>query len=444
MPIFDQYEVEPKTAYSGSIYAQYMNQYGSVLLNTSSYKRIQVADTSTKLINPDNLNGQYSLFSTWAALSSSYFLNNNVTDISTFGNYLDFFSNETYYDSTIASPIDYTNKNVDSLVVWPKKTTYSNSALAPLKLPSISLTSSFIILLGGPGISSSLPYGSEQQQLVDNKWLFQFPYQSKFKTVNIGGRRTIPSLNSNYSYISNVSASLELAKLARMGFTGSYNTFSQIWFLYDQPSSLDDLNGSEYDIVLDLPVRIDNFLNGAGGVSFFLPDNFGGFVPTSIGAFSPNISDIYKGYFGFGNSLGNNKIAPKKFFTGVPTSFGIDQALYNVRIRGWKYGLFSGFPNKTKCIYRLGKFGQFRDMLEGRITTATLVESEINPYNGRSIPRTLFYPIEVAFVSGTTIYSQSRDYVTATNPSYNPYDSGIYDVYYRSGQPFFDRENEDW
>jgi hypothetical protein len=35
-------------------------------------------------------------------------------------------------------------------------------------------------------------------------------------------------------------------------------------------------------------------------------------------------------------------------------------------IRGWKYGLVSGFPMHTKTIFRRGRFGQFRDMLEQR------------------------------------------------------------------------------
>lgn len=436
MPVYDQYEVEPTSAYSGSIYAQYMNPFGSLFLNTSSYKSIQIADASTKNIIPESLSGQYVLFSTWAALSSSYFLNSNVTNIPTFGRYADFFSNEIYYDSTMASPIDYTNKNVDSLIVWPDKSIYTQSFLAPLNLPVINLTSSFLIVLGGPGISSSLPYGSQQQQLIDNKWIFQFPYQSKFKTINIGGRRTNPSFNSNYNYNSDVTASFGLNKFGRMSFTGSYSRFSQLFFAYDQPSNSDDITGSERDYLFDLPIRINTFINGLAGVSIFFPAGPGAEQ-------APNISDIYKGYFGFGNSLGNGTVPPKKFFTGVTTAGLFPTILFNVRIRGWKYGLFSGFPNKSRCIYRLGKFGQFRDMLEGRITTATLIEGGVNPYNGRSIPRTLFYPVEISFVSGTTIYNQSRDYVTATNPTYNPYDSGIYDIYYRSGQPFFDRENED-
>lgn len=35
-------------------------------------------------------------------------------------------------------------------------------------------------------------------------------------------------------------------------------------------------------------------------------------------------------------------------------------------IRGWKYGLVSGFPTHSKCIFRRDRYGQLRDMLEQR------------------------------------------------------------------------------
>jgi hypothetical protein len=35
-------------------------------------------------------------------------------------------------------------------------------------------------------------------------------------------------------------------------------------------------------------------------------------------------------------------------------------------IRGWKYGLFNGFPTHSKAVFRRNSYGQFRDMLEQR------------------------------------------------------------------------------
>jgi hypothetical protein len=41
-------------------------------------------------------------------------------------------------------------------------------------------------------------------------------------------------------------------------------------------------------------------------------------------------------------------------------------------IRGWKHGLYSALPVNTKTIYRRGRFGQLRDMLEQRIYTKSI------------------------------------------------------------------------
>lgn len=116
--------------------------------------------------------------------------------------------------------------------------------------------------------------------------------------------------------------------------------------------------------------------------------------------------------------------------------------LYGPQIRGWKYGLYSAINTPTSIVYRRGRYGQFRDMLEQRIFTKYISLGETNPFSFTR-KRNIDGPIKITFVSGSEIYSNTIDYVSATNPDYNLYDSGIYDVEYRSGQPFFDRPNED-
>ena len=44
-------------------------------------------------------------------------------------------------------------------------------------------------------------------------------------------------------------------------------------------------------------------------------------------------------------------------------------------IRGWKYGLYSGFTAHSKATFRRDRFGQFRDMLEQRIYTKFINDS---------------------------------------------------------------------
>jgi hypothetical protein len=58
-------------------------------------------------------------------------------------------------------------------------------------------------------------------------------------------------------------------------------------------------------------------------------------------------------------------------------------------IRGWKYGLYNGFPDYTSAYYRQGKYGQFRDLLEQRKYTTTIGGSRSSIIEG---------PVSVAFV----------------------------------------------
>ena len=53
-------------------------------------------------------------------------------------------------------------------------------------------------------------------------------------------------------------------------------------------------------------------------------------------------------------------------------------------IRGWKYGLVSGFPFHTKTIFRRGRYGQFRDMLEQRQYTK-FVNVNISPTDEEAV-----------------------------------------------------------
>ncbi|MFN9954505.1 MAG: hypothetical protein ACK55I_15530, partial [bacterium] len=178
----------------------------------------------------------------------------------------------------------------------------------------------------------------------------------------------------------------------------------------------------------------------------------------------PINDDFYRAYFGYGDGfsldltewqygdvLNVGRKGKTVSYLGwspydVYNNIDIPQFnLYGPQLRGWKYGLYSGINTPTSAVWRRGKYGQFRDMLEQRIFTKyTLIEQQ-EPYSypRKGIKRTVDGPIKVNFVSGSAIYADTLDYVTATNPSYNPYDSGIYDYEYRSGQPFFDRENED-
>ena len=54
-------------------------------------------------------------------------------------------------------------------------------------------------------------------------------------------------------------------------------------------------------------------------------------------------------------------------------------------IRGWKYGLYSGFPTHSRSVFRRDRFGQFRDMLEQRIYTKFINDS-FTPFGDIATP----------------------------------------------------------
>jgi hypothetical protein len=103
---------------------------------------------------------------------------------------------------------------------------------------------------------------------------------------------------------------------------------------------------------------------------------------------------------------------------------------HTAKIRGYKYGLLATQPVQTSAVYRTGRFGQLRDMLEQRIYSKLT--------DKRKGASTTQAAVTVRFVSGTLTHSRSIDYATASNPDYNPTDSGQFDFEYKSGQPFFD------
>lgn len=55
-------------------------------------------------------------------------------------------------------------------------------------------------------------------------------------------------------------------------------------------------------------------------------------------------------------------------------------------IRGWKYGLVSGFPTYSKAVFRRDRFGQFRDMLEQRHNTK-FIKSSVSYFSDEAITK---------------------------------------------------------
>lgn len=427
MPIFDQYEVEPISSYSGSYSSNYIVQLTSSIningeLDNSSLR-------NQRVVAIDKSSQQKIKFNSIIWDAETYLnivFKNGYTG--RLNKNLNIISDETIYDSIVPTPLEI-HKTNGGVPVYNLFTTTATPCL---------------ILTSGENLTAS----NDGRQISDNSWLSSYPFQSKYKNITKYITPTIFTDNLEYflypnwgSTIENTSAEYRVWKYNTGPYIGSKPLKAETdnlrinWLVTSQSYPYNNINNYDTEYSSSRHTNNNLIIHFGGKVR----------ISPSINSFDAAVADkdILDDYFGFGNStpaniVGFNYVYPvTNYFgvilTGSNGSYITNWAFSNV-IRGYKYGLYSANKVNTKLTYRLGQFGQFRDLLEQRLLTAT---------NNSTITKNLFFPIENTFVSGTTIYNQAIDYVTATNPDYNPYDSGIYDYYCRSGQPFFDRDNED-
>lgn len=144
-------------------------------------------------------------------------------------------------------------------------------------------------------------------------------------------------------------------------------------------------------------------------------------------------------------------LAAKVFFGIEPTAISAGTVILGTGsvytqcsgaiIRGWKYGVANGVPTKFSCVFRRDRYGQPRDMLEGRPYTKTYANPEIGgPFDEGG---------GIRFVSGSALAGESDNWLTASIYSSNdvaaayranPYGSGLFDKEYRSALPWFDND----
>lgn len=440
MPVFDQYEVESSSTYSGSFSDQVM--FGELFVNAET-----LVTGYTPLGDPNPQTSRRSITSRIAGRESTSPNINNmwmpgyIIDGYASGSWLgrqqrfqSIFSDETWLDSYMPDPVELaTTANVTTGAIG-----FGSGSVAEISgsmygiypfpfYPNVDIAISFGTR--GPRAPSSLI----QDQL---QWENSFPFESRFKTIQrifkfdsrLPKKYTLNNLLPGTTPVSPPSSSNLLS--------------SVITTFFSQPPS--DPN-FRYNINI-----LCGYMNWPGTV-WPIPSAGAANDHHLIFGTAP-VFESYKLLFGTGKGFTSGSgITTSGPSLKIGFSFQIlissnnykFNYCYAVEPRGYKYGIRSVAPEQTKCVYRLGRYGQFRDTLEGRPTVATYVTDTINTITNVKIKRTFFYPIEINFVSGSKIYTDAIDYVTATNPDYNPYDSGIYDKYYRSGQPYFDRDNED-
>lgn len=133
-------------------------------------------------------------------------------------------------------------------------------------------------------------------------------------------------------------------------------------------------------------------------------------------------------------------------------------------IRGWRYGVHDASPHYTSCVFRRDRYGQFRDMLEQRMSPVSYVdvtsaptrnfgdfESTATPIEFLNVNKqqvTIDYPVKVTFVRQQTVtLGASLDdaveiLVYSEQKNKNLTWSSNLSNYATSSLPFFDLERD--
>lgn len=420
--IYDTYETEPATNYSGS-YRSRLFLPKSEMTTQPAYilQRIVIGDTSTRYIDAQKLVGRAYLLSDFPTIQadpSDY--SGSWYSTAGFSKHLSIeCPEEQYQDSVLGHPINYYIANgITSALANPDGFAFADSRLhTKLGMGLLHPSTSINLWLGSAGVQVGMTDGA-QERFCDNVWTYTGPFQSRYKNVQ---KIKNPSIFTPYAGTSEVSWSITLGDSMRrnkLNLTNSYNAIC--YLMYVTSSTADNEVPSKWAMVLDGPLWSDT-----GNFLATFPEAGNPYITPQM-----SINNLYFGYFGFGDDYAN---FPQGFRQGNITINGKNLLLkYPVKIRGWRYGIANALPYFTKAVFRSNHYGQFRDMLEPR--KFTKFYSEDSSLQG---------PVKVVFKSGTLAYSYAKDYVTATNPSYNLYDSGIYDYEYKSGFGFVDRESSD-
>lgn len=152
----------------------------------------------------------------------------------------------------------------------------------------------------------------------------------------------------------------------------------------------------------------------------------------------PYVSTVIKMMFGIGDIYGyqynkycigsgtNNAVDLEYMYDVIDNTYGIT----NVKVRGWKYGIYNGFPTYSSIIWRPDHFGHNRDMLEQRLDTKFYNENSTVFSAGDSKQQSLRdAPVKIRFVDkdGTNV---APDATWSSNLSFEA----------TSSLPYFDGE----
>lgn len=415
MTVYDQYETETTSVYTGS-YGSSLLLERTTIFTTGSFNRAVVADAAMQTFYTGALFQKKYLASDYPGIYNA--VKNSYVTRKSFSRYnQSTCADEQYHDSVIAHPLQYAAANQISggLLLTNGFAFQDTDAHTVLGMPALAPSSSIWLFVG---TSSCRVYKTDtegpMEEMCDNIWNYTGPFQSRYKNVF---RLKRPSFRTPFVGRTTVSQVLNSGNPRRNTWflTSSFDAIGILSFVTQSGAS--DQIPAKFIFMADEPLS---------GTATSLTN---GFVPsTAPQMIVPNMSPkiLYSTFFGFGDGEHN--------FPKPVKEIGVNGIIYAFvpQIRGWKYGLVDGQPKFSTAIFRYGKFGQFRDMLEQRPFTKFYTDDT-----------PLEAAIQVRFLTSSQAYSRSLDYVTASAPSYDPRDTGFYDFEYRCGHPFVDVEPTD-
>lgn len=402
----DQFEIETITAYSGS--------YTDVIMSGtmgSGNGRIVIAlqSSGSAFLSTLVRTGEGTLYSTFAAYGKNFNIGYNRFAQFNCGN-------ETFIDSLVPSPIGYyqinggqfIHSNIEQIAPWSQ----ALNAKIQLGYPDVFLTCS-----------------APLTTITDTVWLSTYPFQGRYSSLprlqtfdapsvlttfdedhvdgdivydnNTSQTEYTPSSNFNIEFLSLSSSTGTIPLFPNTALSASYGYLMQTTL---------EVSGT---------IRASDF----------------SFIPVSY--LSDKIELLYKAFFGIGDGFRGQPYFDRTLAT-VSGAYSHAQYSYwksqGLIIRGFKYGLYSAVPLTSRMIWRKGKYGQFRDILEQRQQTKFFNMTGLGA-DGRNFGRR--GPTEAVVTN--RFLSGSLAAFTASYPlTQNLTDSGIYDFECRSGQPFFD------
>ena len=290
------------------------------------------------------------------------------------------------------------------------------AATADVSNPFTSPFTKLYFAIDGQAVTASV--GSDER-INNTDWSYSFPYEKKYYQVT------------------------SFALTNRPYFVSYYDIINPPYVIGLGSPDLRQIN---YDVLVIGLTRSGSTL-GFGGTEGTIIDMY----YDSTGSYNGSVFTLGSTKSG---SFINPTLAPKLIFGINPQPLGRTTAPYGDPtgdyrysgsyctgsiIEGWRYGLYNGIPTNFSCVFRQNKYGQFRDMLEGRPYTQTYN----NPAAGGPLDS------GIAFISGSALAGESDEWLSASiyngtnvQAAYgvNPYGSGIYDSYYRASQPWFDND----